>query len=207
LHLSACHTGLNSLSRNELLNTYLLLALVVPLPDLQELVLVHGKLEQKVTLEIVGTPPKQDKAVQRLAQVGIAQLAQGTRDNLLVDSANSGNTDRKAVPRVDTLLLDVLLDLDHLLRALLDSHVARGLVDEAAAGHVLNALLLDLDVEQDKRMEANGGVLGDAVVEGRGLPVVEEEDHGHGLAEVVQLQAGGANAGQDAGVGHGARGN
>jgi hypothetical protein len=55
-------------------------------------------------------------------------------------------------------------------------------------------------------VQADGDVLLDAVVEGGGLPVVEEEDHGDGLAEVVELQAGCADGGQDAGVGDRARG-
>ena len=55
-------------------------------------------------------------------------------------------------------------------------------------------------------MQADGDIFLDAVVEGGGLPVVEEEDHGHGLAEVVELQARGADGGEDAGVRDGARG-
>lgn len=55
-------------------------------------------------------------------------------------------------------------------------------------------------------MQADGDVLLDAVVEGCRLPIVQEEDHGHCLTEVVQLQAGCADRGEDAGVGNRAGG-
>jgi len=55
-------------------------------------------------------------------------------------------------------------------------------------------------------MEANGHIFSDAVIEGSRFPVIEEEDHGDGLTEVVELKAGGADGGQDGGVGDGASG-
>jgi hypothetical protein len=54
-------------------------------------------------------------------------------------------------------------------------------------------------------VESDGDVLLDAVVEGCGLPIVEEEDHGYSLSKVVELQAGSTDGGQDAGVGDGSR--
>lgn len=46
-------------------------------------------------------------------------------------------------------------------------------------------------------MEADVSVFLDAVVEGRGFPGVGEEDHADCLAEVVELEAGGADGGHD----------
>lgn len=46
-------------------------------------------------------------------------------------------------------------------------------------------------------MQSDFGVLSDTVVEGGRLPVVEEEDHGGRLAEVVELQTSGANGVED----------
>lgn len=55
-------------------------------------------------------------------------------------------------------------------------------------------------------MQADVDVLLDAVVEGSRLPVVEEEDHGYCLTEVVELQASRADGSQDTGIGDGAGG-
>lgn len=49
-------------------------------------------------------------------------------------------------------------------------------------------------------MQAERGVLLDAVVEGGRAPGGREEDHADGLAEVVEREAAGADAGQDRGV-------
>lgn len=56
-------------------------------------------------------------------------------------------------------------------------------------------------------MQADGSILADAVVEGGGFPVLEEEDHGDGLPEVVELEARGADGGENAGIRNGAGGN
>jgi len=50
-------------------------------------------------------------------------------------------------------------------------------------------------------VEADCTVFPDAVVEGGGPPGVGKEDHGDGLAEVVELETCGANGGEDGGVG------
>lgn len=113
----------------------------------------------------------------------------------------------------------VLLGRDHLLDRLGRVHEARGLVDKLAAGdeqcewrervsitgargaagrgwaqdapgHVLLALLADLDVDEDERVQAHLPVLLDAVVERARPPRLGEEDERDRLAKVVQLQAG-----------------
>lgn len=50
-------------------------------------------------------------------------------------------------------------------------------------------------------MQAYRGVFADAVVEGGGFPGLGEEDHADCLAEVVELDAGAADAGHNGGVG------
>lgn len=50
-------------------------------------------------------------------------------------------------------------------------------------------------------MQAYGGVFADAVVEGGWFPGLGEEDHADCLAEVVELEAGAADAGHYGGVG------
>lgn len=56
-------------------------------------------------------------------------------------------------------------------------------------------------------MQADRNIFFYAIVEGGGLPVVEEEDHGYGLSEVVELQASGANGSENAGIGNRTGGN
>ena len=144
--------------------------------------------------------------MQRLAQIRVAQLPQGPRDDLLILCTNTRHPHGQTLPPIHTLLLHLLLNLQHLLRALRHRHVARRLVDQTTSGHIFETLLLNLDIEEDEGVQSNARILGDAVVEGGGLPVIQEEDHGHGLPEVVELQARGADGGQDGGVGDGARG-
>lgn len=62
---------------------------------------------------------------------------------------------------------------------------------------VLFTLLLDLDVKENKGVQAEIGVLLDAVVKAVGLPGVGEEDEGDGLAKVVELEAAGADGVHD----------
>lgn len=49
-------------------------------------------------------------------------------------------------------------------------------------------------------MQANSAVLLGAIVEARGFPGGSEEGHGDRLAEVVELEAGAADGGEDGGV-------
>jgi hypothetical protein len=144
---------------------------------------------------------QQHQAMQRLSQICITQLTECPGNDFLVFGTDSCNTDSQTVLCVYALFLNIILNFQHLLCTLRDSHVPRRLVDFAAPCHVLQTLFLDFDVEKDEGVQADGHVLLDAVVEGRRLPVVEEEDHGDGLAEVVQLQTGRADGGQDAGIG------
>lgn len=65
---------------------------------------------------------------------------------------------------------------------------------------------LDLDIQQDKGVEPQLGVLAEPVVPGRGAPGRGEEDHREGLPEGVELQAGAGDGGEDGGVVEGARG-
>jgi hypothetical protein len=67
-------------------------------------------------------------------------------------------------------------------------------------GHVLLALLPDLDIEQDERMHPSLPILLDTVIEGVRLPGVGEEDEGDGLAKVVELKAAGAHSVHDGGI-------
>ena len=156
-------------------------------------------------LELVRPASQKDQAVQRGTQqiISIAELLERAGHELLRLSTDTGAANGQTIRTIDTLLL-LLLDLQHLLCAGADRHVPGRLVDLPAARHVLQALLLDLDVQQHERVQADGAVLLDAVVEARRAPVVEEEHHADRLAKVVQLQASGADAAHDGGVGHGA---
>lgn len=180
----------------------LLLAIVLA-PELIPRLLVDSKLPSIIPLQLVRPSTKQHQAVQGRAEgvVAVAQLLEGARDKLFRLGADARGANGQAVGPVDALLA-LLLDLEHLLGALGDGHEARGLVDEAAAGHVLEALLFHLDVEQDERVQADVAVLLDAVVEAGGPPAVGEEDHADRLAKVVQLQARRADPRHDGGVGH-----
>lgn len=55
-------------------------------------------------------------------------------------------------------------------------------------------------------METDFAVFKEAVVEGCWTPGIGEEDHRYGLAEVVELQSGGADCAHDGGVGDAAGG-
>ena len=55
-------------------------------------------------------------------------------------------------------------------------------------------------------MQSQARILSDAVVEAVWLPAVCEEDHADGLAKVVQLQTGAADASHDRGIGDGVAG-
>ncbi|TFB03672.1 hypothetical protein CCMA1212_004310 [Trichoderma ghanense] len=177
-----------------------ILFLPYPVP----LLLINSKLTHVVALQIVSSPAQQDKAVQRRSQllIGRAQLFQRSRDKLFRLAADTSSANGQAVLGVDALFA-LLLDLEHLLRALPNGHVSWRLVDQSAPGHVLQALLLDLDVDEDQCMQPNAAVFLYPVVKRRGLPCFGEEDHGDGLAEVVELEAAGSNARHDGGVGDG----
>lgn len=183
----------------------LLLSTVFSLPYPVPVLLVDSKLPHKVVLELVRPPSQEDQAVQRGTQqiISITELLERARHELLRLSTNTGAANGQTFGTINTLLL-LLLNLQHLLRAGADRHVPRRLVDLPAARHVLQTLLLDLDVQQDERVQADGAVLLDTVVEARGPPVVEEEHHANRLAKVVQLQTRGSDAAHDGGVGQGA---
>lgn len=75
-----------------------------------------------------------------------AQLLKRSRHKLFRLASNSRSANSQAILCIDTLFA-LLFDFQHLLRALTDRHVPRGLVDQSASGHVLQALLLDFDVD------------------------------------------------------------
>lgn len=55
-------------------------------------------------------------------------------------------------------------------------------------------------------METDGAVFLDTIIERGGAPIVQEEDHGHCLPEVVQLKSSSPNPGHDGGIGNGLNG-
>lgn len=67
-------------------------------------------------------------------------------------------------------------------------------------GHVLLALLPNLDVDEDKRVQTHLPVLLDAVVEGARPPGIGEEHERDRLAKVVELEAGRAAGVEDGSV-------
>ena len=145
-------------------------------------------------------PTQQDKAVQRRPEVSIRQLLQSTRHKLLVRRANPRSSNGKTIGAIYTLLAR-LFCLQHLLRTLGNGHVPRRLKDAPPTREVLHGLFLDLDIQQHERMQTHLYVFAHPVVERRWSPVLQEEDHADGLAEVVKLQAGAADAGHDRGIG------
>jgi len=171
-------------------------------------VLVDALGVDGVELEVVGLDGVQvaheDEAVERLAKVDLEELEQcpghdllsiglapfftrGQQTNLLVIGPETRNTDGDEMPRTG-LLLALVLDLEELLDALVDGHVPRRLVDLLALDHVLDRLLLDLDVDQAQRVQPDALVLDDLVVKAVWPPRLGEERDRHRLAVVVQLQ-------------------
>lgn len=64
-------------------------------------------------------------------------------------------------------------------------------------GHVLLALLADLDIQQNKRVHPNLDVLLELLEPTPGLPIVRVERQGERLAKVVQLQTGRSESSHD----------
>lgn len=67
-------------------------------------------------------------------------------------------------------------------------------------GHVLLALLPNLNVDEDERVQTHLPILLDAVVEGARPPGVGEEHERDRLAKVVELEAGRAAGVEDGSV-------
>lgn len=139
------------------------------------------------------------KRVQGLTKVLIQQLGHGARDEQLGGGAQTHTSNGQGLGSVG-VLATALFNLQHLLHTAVDGHEAWGLVDQATAGHVLQRLLLDLDVEEDQGVQSNVSVLLDTGVPRVGSPGLGEPDHGDGLAKVVQLQATGTDGVHDGGV-------
>lgn len=149
-------------------------------------------------LQLVRSVTQENETVQRRAKIVVSrtQLLERAGNKFLRLSTNASGSNSQTVLGADTFL-SILLDLEHLRSTLADSHVARRFVNQSTSSHVLQALLLDLDVDQDQRVQPNIAVLLYPVVERCRLPGVREENHGNGLAKVVKLETAGADAGQD----------
>lgn len=179
---------------------YLVLASVIPLPDLIELLLVHRELSDVLPLHLVHAGAAEHQAVQRRTHVHSAELFQGSSDDLFAVATQSRDADGKLVLAAD-VLLPQLLNLYHLLGALRRSHEPRRLVNNPSTCEGLEVRLLDLDVQQYQRVQSEAIVILHAAVEAVRLPGVGEEHHADRLAESVQAQTSRADGRQDRSVG------
>lgn len=73
----------------------------------------------------------------------------------------------------------------------------RRLIHPPAPRHILQALLLDLDIQQHQRMQPHIPILLDPIIKARRPPVLRKEHHRHRLPKVVQLQPARANGVHD----------
>lgn len=171
--------------------------LIPPLPNLIKQDLIDGILPHKFPLQIMRPRSQQHQRMQRRTQVNLTELRQSTTGKALTRRAHPRRAHGQPVRPTDALA-PLPLDLEHLIRALSHAHEARRLEGTPPpARHVLGAALLDLDVQQHQRVQAQPGVLAQPVIERRRPPRVGEEDHAHDLAEVVQLQPRGPDGRQD----------
>lgn len=167
--------------------------------DLLELLGVLGKLDEEINLQIVNIVTQNNERVQRLTRLVLSKLPQRTGLDALPGRSQSRNGNGRSISTVH-LLVSHLLNLKQLLSSLLNRHVSGRLKDVSASHDVLNALLLDLDIQQHQSVQTNLSVLVDLVVERIGLPRVSEENQRHGLAKVVQLQTASTNSVHNRGI-------
>lgn len=177
-----------------------MLASVIPLPDLVKLLLVHRELSDVLPLHLVHAGAAKHQTVQRRTHVNLAELLQGSGDDLLAVATQSRDADSKLVLAAD-VLLPQLLNLYHLLGALRRSHEPRRLVHDPSTCESLKVRLLDLDIQQYQSVQSKPIVILHAAVEAVRLPGVGEEHHADRLPESVQAQARRADSRQNRSVG------
>lgn len=135
--------------------------------------------------------------MKRGAHIELRDLRQLSVHNLLLGRSHSGERQAHRVLVVGAHLLG-LLHLDELLGRLRRRHEAGGLVDLAPAAQILDALLLDLDVDKDEGVEAGLPVGEDLLVPAVRAPAVRPEAEGNGLAVAVELKPAAADGVHDA---------
>lgn len=137
--------------------------------------------------------------MERGAHIELGNLRQLRVHDLLLGGAHPSERQAHRVLVVGAHFL-ALFHLNKLLGRLGRSHEAGGLVDLAPAAQILDALLLDLDVDKDEGVEPGLPVGEDLLVPAVRAPAVRPEAEGHGLAVAVELKPAAADGVHDAGV-------
>ena len=149
---------------------------------------VNSMTSNHLPLHLIAPPPNQNDTMQRSAHIALTQLRQRPTLDILGLRPHPRHGKRQP-PRRTNALPTARLGLEHLRCTRRSGHEARRVVADAArARQQLEVRLLDLDVEQHERVQAERGVVAQAVVERRGFPRRCEEHHRCRCSEVVQRE-------------------